>query len=68
MQSQQILFTGDGKLAYHGRIDDLYLAFGKRRPVPTVRDLELAVEAVLDGREVERPTAAAIGCFIPPLR
>lgn len=53
--------------AYRGRIDDLYFAFGKERPVATHRDLEGAIQAVLAGK----PTAAAahgpVGCSIIPL-
>jgi len=62
------LFDAAGKLVYLGRIDDRYVDFGKARPEPTRRDLSLALDAVLDGRPVERDRARAIGCFIGDLR
>jgi len=61
------VFGPDRKLAYRGRIDNQYVAFGERRPAPTVRDLRAAVSAVLEGHEVETPTTKAVGCFISPL-
>ncbi len=52
-------------LVYRGRIDDLYVDFGKKRAEPHERDLRAALDAVLAG---ERPPVArtrAIGCFLP---
>jgi hypothetical protein len=54
-----------GRLVYRGRIDDLYVDFGKRRAAPTTHDLEQALEATLAGRAVENPTTKAVGCYIP---
>lgn len=54
------------RLVYRGRIDDRYLAFGKMRPAPTVRDLELTLEAVSKGKTLKLRTTTAIGCFISP--
>jgi thiol-disulfide isomerase/thioredoxin len=54
----------DGKVVYHGRIDDRYVDFGVDRPEPTVRDLSDALQAALTGRAVARPVTRAIGCFI----
>lgn len=59
------VFTAGGELAYRGRIDDRYVDFGRQRAAPTVRDLALALEAVLVGRLPARPWPAAIGCAIP---
>ena len=61
------LFDASGRLVYRGRIDDLYVAFGKRRAEPTRRDLEEAVEATLAGRRIEPATTKAVGCYIPRL-
>ena len=61
------VFTPDGQRRYRGRIDDLYVAPGKRREQPTSRDLRVALDALLAGRSVERPVTVAIGCNIPPL-
>lgn len=52
-------------VVYRGRIDDLYPAFGKRRPEPTQRELRAALDAVLAGRPVATPRVPAIGCDIP---
>lgn len=58
------VFDREGRLRYHGRIDDRYSDFGVDRPVPTTRDLDDALAAVLDGRPVVRPEARAVGCAI----
>jgi len=58
-----------GKLreAYHGRIDDLYFAFGQERPLATHHDLEDAVKAVLAGQPVAVDAHGPVGCSIIPL-
>jgi thiol-disulfide isomerase/thioredoxin len=48
---------------YRGRIDDRYDK-GIQRAQATRHDLEEAIEAVLDGREVARPVTEAAGCLI----
>jgi hypothetical protein len=53
-----------GKLAYHGRIDDRFVDFGVDRPEPTVRDLDDALRAVLAGKPVPHPVTQAVGCYI----
>jgi hypothetical protein len=55
-------------VVYLGRIDDLYLGFGKRRNEPTVRDLRKALDAVLAGKPTPPPGGKAIGCSIPEPR
>jgi len=55
------------RLAYHGRIDDRYVDFGRARSAPTTHDLEDALEAVLAGRPVSPETAPAVGCFLADL-
>ncbi|MEZ4268443.1 MAG: hypothetical protein R3F39_18920 [Myxococcota bacterium] len=57
-----------GELAYSGRIDDTWVAFGKFRPQPTVRDLVDAVDAVLAGKAPAARETVAIGCYIPALQ
>lgn len=54
-----------GQVVYRGRIDDLYVALGKRRPAPTQRDLRNALDEILQGKAVSTPTTKAIGCFLP---
>lgn len=59
------LLGPDAKLLYRGRIDNLYVELGKRRAIPTTRDLRDALDAVLAGRAVTTPRTEAIGCFLP---
>jgi hypothetical protein len=58
------VFDAQGRLAYHGRIDDRYLDFGVDRPVPTTHELDDALTAVLAGRAVTTPAVPAVGCAI----
>jgi len=55
-----------GKVRYRGRIDDVYVALGRRRPAPTSRDLRDAVDAVLSSRAIARARTEATGCYIAP--
>ncbi len=59
------VFDASGRLAYRGRIDDLYLDFGKPRFKATHHDLRSALDAVLNRKPVRVARAKAIGCFIP---
>ena len=61
------LFDAHGALVYRGRIDDRHVDFGRSRPEPTRRDLELALGELLDGRRVTVARSTAVGCAIPPL-
>ena len=54
----------DGRLVYHGRIDDRIVEIGRERPAPTVHDLDEALAAVLAGKRVAHPATQAVGCFI----
>lgn len=56
----------EGRVAYLGRIDNLFAGYGKRRHAPTTRELGDALDAVLAERAVEQPRVAGIGCEIPP--
>ena len=51
-----------GKLAYRGRIDDAYVAPGKRRTEVGRHDLKDAIEVALDGREVTAKVTEPVGC------
>ncbi|HTI70043.1 MAG TPA: redoxin domain-containing protein [Candidatus Limnocylindria bacterium] len=53
--------------AYHGRIDDRHVAFGKVRTEPKKQDLRDALEAILANRTPTAPTTPALGCSIPSL-
>lgn len=54
----------EGRLVYHGRIDDRFVDFGIDRPAPTKRDLDEALSAVLAGKPVPHPVTQAVGCYI----
>ena len=59
------VFAGDGRLLYHGRIDDWYEDFGRARRAPTTHELSEAIEAAIAGKNVATAAAPAVGCFIP---
>jgi len=54
-----------GKIRYHGRIDDRFAARGVRNANPDNEELKDALAAVLAGREVETPYVKPVGCPIP---
>jgi hypothetical protein len=54
----------DDTTAYHGRINDLYYAPGKRRRTPSSDDLRDALAAVVSGRNPKKAAQPAIGCVI----
>ena len=62
------VFDASGKLLYRGRIDDRYVDFGKMRLAPTVKDLETALEAIVDGKPAPAAGGPAIGCFIADVK
>ena len=59
------VFTSGGRLVYHGRIDNRYVAFGKERPAATEHDLEKVLEDLLAGHRVRPGYKQPIGCYIP---
>jgi thiol-disulfide isomerase/thioredoxin len=58
------VFDKRGKLAYHGRIDNLYEDFTRARTAPTTHELEDAIQAVLKGSQPMTPETTAVGCYI----
>jgi thiol-disulfide isomerase/thioredoxin len=62
---ESAVFSGDGRLLYHGRIDDWYAEFGRSRPAPTTHELSSAVEAAIAGKGVPVASVPAVGCFLP---
>lgn len=50
------------RLAYRGRIDDVYAEVGRRRPAPTQNDLQDAVAAVINGFAVKATRTTPVGC------
>lgn len=65
--SAAIVLPG-GKVAYCGRIDDLYADYGKRRVKAAHHDLRDALAAVLTGKPVAEPRTKAVGCYIAGAR
>jgi thiol-disulfide isomerase/thioredoxin len=61
------VFSGAGKLIYHGRIDDWYVEFGRSRREPTTHELASAIESVVAGKALASASEPAVGCFIPGL-
>ena len=60
---EAFLLDAGGKVCYHGRIDDQF-GIGFNRPKPTRRDLAEALDELLAGKQVSRPTTEAAGCLI----
>lgn len=58
------VFDAEGRLIYHGRIDDLWVSPGKARAAAREHDLEDAISAALAGKRPPRQEAPAIGCSI----
>ena len=61
---EAVVLDATGKTIYKGRIDDRYADLGKKRPEPKVRDLDLALTALLAGQPVKVPKTKAVGCRI----
>jgi hypothetical protein len=62
------VFDANRRLVYHGRIDNLYEDFGRARPAATTHELEDAIRAALDGREVANASVPSVGCYISDLK
>jgi hypothetical protein len=61
------VFDAKGGLVYRGRIDNLYVSFGRARSAPTTHELEDAIQAALAGRAPPKAEVAGIGCYISDL-
>ncbi len=62
---EAFVLSPDGKVLYHGRIDDRFSTDGKRRDEPTKHELEDALRAVIAGKTPAVKEAAAYGCPLP---
>jgi hypothetical protein len=65
MTPEAFVLDPQGKVRYHGRIDDQFVARRVRNPAPGGSELGDALAAVLAGKEVAVPHVAAVGCPIP---
>jgi thiol-disulfide isomerase/thioredoxin len=61
------VFNRDGKLIYHGRIDNWYVEFGSSRPAPTTHELSDAIQAAMTGKTLANNTVKGVGCYISDL-
>jgi len=61
------LFAQDGRLVYHGRIDDWFVEMGRTRSAPTTHDLEDAIEAAVKSPNASVKPTQAVGCYIADL-
>jgi len=62
------VFDALGALRYHGRIDDLYITFGRSRRAPTKHDLDEVLTAVIAGKPVTNAASPAVGCYIADVK
>jgi hypothetical protein len=61
----EVIITGaDEAILYRGRINDAYAQPGKRKHIYTSNDLAIALENIMNGREMPKPWKHAIGCYI----
>ncbi len=65
---EAVVFDNDGRITYHGRIDDLYAELGNARVEATKNNLHDAIEATLAAQPVAEPVAKAVGCYIGDLK
>jgi len=57
-----IVIAADGRIAYRGRINDLYAEVGKKRLQPRTHDLRDAIDALLDGGQPAVSRTTPVGC------
>jgi hypothetical protein len=61
------VFTSEGRLVYHGRIDNWFVDMGRARSAPTKHDLEAAIEAAEKNPNASLASQPAVGCYISDL-
>lgn len=64
---EAVVIGPDLRMAYRGRIDNLYADFGTSRVVATTNDLADVLEALVEGEQVATHTTEAVGCPIEGL-
>jgi peroxiredoxin/mono/diheme cytochrome c family protein len=60
---EAFVLSPEGKVLYQGRIDDQF-GVNFKRAAPTRRDLAEALDEVLAGKSVSKPTTEVAGCLI----
>lgn len=68
MTPEAFVVDAEGRVRYHGRIDDQFAARRVRNANPTGAGLKDAIAAILKGEEVKVPHVPAVGCPIPEAR
>lgn len=58
------IWSNKGKLLYRGRIDDTFVALGKKRARATSSDLRNALDDFLAGRKIKISRTRAVGCYV----
>lgn len=64
---ESAVFDLQGRLIYHGRIDNLYEDAARARPAPTTHELQNAIGAAIVGKAAPIASAPAVGCYISDL-
>lgn len=62
---EAVVYDGQMRIQYQGRINDQFYGLGKMRPKVTSRDLRDAVASVVEGKPVRVKKTEAIGCILP---
>ena len=62
---EAVLVDRGGKVHYQGRVNDMYVSWGKKRRAPKREDLDIAIGEFLKGAKVSVPKTEPVGCYIP---
>ncbi len=61
---QGVIVDENNAVVYRGRINDLYVALGKRRPEPTIHDVADRLDLLLRGTDIPFDTTIPVGCLL----
>jgi len=61
------VFDAQGRLVYHGRIDNWYEDPSRSRPAATTHELQAAIDIAISGKPAPLSTAPPVGCYISDL-
>jgi thiol-disulfide isomerase/thioredoxin len=61
---EAVVIDKSGEVLYKGRINDLYSKPGKKNHNAKLNDLSEAIEATLNGKNINKPWPKAVGCYI----